>query len=494
MRSFLFGIFFVLNFIISILFYPQLAFAQIQDNRWQGVFQLSSGEGNVLATDIVSDQYGNVHVLWVENSLSGGQSSIFYTLYDGEIWTTPIDIYSVSRGFGISNLSAAIDQHGMLHLIWTEGGDYRQQPIFYSRAPANNAGSVWNWQKPIRIDVRAHVLRLLVDKTDKLHILFSRFFEPEPGVYYINSIDGGETWKDPLWLDPDIPFGHAPYDIQFAMDEQNGLHAVWFYGLTDVAAGNWVRYAGSLDGGVTWSSPFTIDRDLEGTGKLREADPVLTVQGQNVHVVWGDGAESIRRSHRMSRDAGRTWGEPVGFMGDLNGQAFDGLTVDGEERVHFLGQIRYPQGIYHSFWNRGIWSSPELVYLISLNPNDPIGDRVHAHRVRPAVRAGNQLVVTFTDSPGDAVSQIYVMVRTLDDIASIEPIPTPTSTTKPIPTVISTSTHTNALPTQSIDQPENNSPSATQSLQSTGNVIMVATIPTIIIVGILIAFRALKRP
>src|SRR5207247_1489570 len=111
--------------------------------------------------------------------------------------------------------------------------------------------------------------------------------------------------------------------------------------------------------------------------------------------------EQSYRNYRYSTDAGLTWSVSERIFGELNGQAFDGLAVDGAGRVHFFGQIRYPQGIYHAIWDHGTWSVPDLVYLILQGDSstEVMGDRIHAHDTVPVVRAGNQLVLTFADGP-----------------------------------------------------------------------------------------------
>ena len=104
--------------------------------------------------------------------------------------------------------------------------------------------------------------------------------------------------------------------------------------------------------------------------------------------------------------------------------------------MHFFGQIRYPMGIYHAYWDQTRWSKPSLVYLIA-EEGEGIGDRVHAHFTLPVIRAGNQLVLTFTDPPADPNRRLFVMYRTMDDIPPLESTPTPvppaTSTPRPTP-------------------------------------------------------------
>ncbi len=124
-------------------------------------------------------------------------------------------------------------------------------------------------------------------------------------------------------------------------------------------------------------------------------------------------------------DNGETWGAVSTILPGLGGQAIgDGLAVDGMGRLHFVGQLRWPQGIYHATWSDGVWSEPELVYLIRESSTDDFGDRIHAHNVRLEIMRGNRLVMAFTPPPGGGVQPVlYVMTRTLDDLPEqIEPL------------------------------------------------------------------------
>jgi hypothetical protein len=456
--------------------------AQAQSG-WSEPYRLSSEAGRASEGYLAADQYGYVHCFWTETLFENGWTILKYARFDGTTWTKPNDIYLTSQS--IKNVSPFVDQQGILHIAWAEGFI---GPAYYTYAPANNALSAQNWAKPIQINVPARLVYLQMDSTGVFHILYINQIEGEAGVYYTRSEDRGATWSEPVWLDPDILPGYIPDSLSFELDDKDGLHAAWFYGSREVGAeSDWVRYTHSLDGGHSWSAPFTIDRYIEGRDhNLIVASPNMIVQGQTVHVIWAAGS-SPYRNHRFSSDAGLTWSAPVQILGELHGQAFDGLAVDGSGRVHFFGQIRYPMGIHHAYWDQTRWSRPELVYLIS-EDGSSLGDRVHAHYTLPVIRAGNQLVLTFTDGPADPNRRLFVMSRTLDDILPLEnmPTPNPTATSVPIsrPTPEWTATASSLMSAET--QPLGRVPAPDHAIR-------VALVPTLLVLGVTFIIQLLYK-
>ena len=473
--------------------------AQAQDSGWSEPYRLSSDAGKASEATLVADQYGYVHCFWSETLFEDQRTILQYARFDGGTWSAPNDFYITSRG--IENMSSVVDQQGTLHLIWTESFN---GPVYYTHAPASNALSVQNWAPPLRIAIPAGIVRFQVDSKGVFHIIYVNRAE-EIGVYYVRSRDQGATWSEPLWLDPDILPDHTPDSLNFELDENDGLHVVWFYGaLERDGQADWVRYIHSLDRGDTWSVPFLIDRYVEETEySLRAASPIMIVESQTVHVIWAAGSFPYRH-HRFSTDAGRTWSAPAQIFGELHGQAFDGLAVDGAGRVHFFGQIRYPIGIYEADWDKTQWTPASLVYLIAQEGVEPaseeelsnsvqgqFGDRVHAHHTHPIVRAGNQLVLTFGDGPADPNRRLFAMYRTLYDIAPLETIPTPTPTATLIPPPSPTPTQPGPTPTATATpgsfiaeggQPSGDAPEADSALQ-------FGLVPVLLLLGGTLLFR-----
>ncbi|MEW6403831.1 MAG: sialidase family protein [Chloroflexota bacterium] len=465
--------------------------AQAQGGGWSEPYRLSSGAGRSSEGYLATDRYGYVHCFWTETLFENGRVVIKYARFDGTTWTKPNDIYVTSQG--IKNVSPFVDKQGTLHIAWSEGlYDVR---AYYTYAPANNALSAQNWAKPIQINVVARPLYLRVDSSGVLHILYTNQTE-ETGVYYIRSEDRGITWSEPVWLDPDILPDHVPDSLNFELDENDGLHAVWWYGGLEQSRPDWVRYAHSLDGGHTWSSPFLIDQYREETDhNLTNASPRMIVQGQTVHVIWAAGSLPYRY-HRFSADAGLTWSEPVQILGELHGQAGDGLAIDSSGRVHLFSQIRYPMGIWHSYWDQTRWSKPSLVYLIAEEGSEEsIGDRVHAHDTLPVLRAGSQLVLTFADGQADPNRRLFVVYRSLEDIMPLETMATPVPTATTVPTSSPTPWQPAPMTSQIAAAP---SPESAE-VQPVGRVpgpdltIRVALVPTLLVLGVTMIFQFLNR-
>ncbi len=418
--------------LIALLSGATLTQAQVQEKEWRGPQRLS-GPGVEAAGEAVmaADPYGLLHVFWSEVDPDDAFTTLQYAVFDGEIWSKAIDLRVVKSAIGIGSYAATVDSGGQLHLVWTEGNF---GPIYYMAARAENSLSLHLWSEPTRINVPANEVKLQVDR-GVVHLLYTNFWDQEPGVFYMRSQDGGDSWSNPYWLDPDIPLTDAPVTPQFLADGAGGLHATWYYKALDTegAIGEWVRYTYSLDEGNTWSDPFTIDIADEEPDELRLPHPELAITGDQVHVVWA-GTSGTRREHRYSLDRGVTWTETAPILGHLHGQGLGGgMVTDAAGRIHYFAQIRWPQAVYHVVWDaeQEQWSEPAIIYLLARNDEEGLNGRYHAHSVRAGIRAGNQLVVAFTDN---AIGPLYVMYRTLDDVTPLSLVPTPAPTPTPNPT------------------------------------------------------------
>jgi hypothetical protein len=477
----------VLLGLLFVLSRPQPSAGQTMDKDWSEPYRLSSRDAAASEPYILSDQYGLVHVFWIESGSTDERATIFYTNFDGTVWASPVDIYAAAVGSPILHLSPTVDSNGFLHLAWneTENG-----PVYYTSAPAYNALSVRNWERPVRLEIPAFVFEIKVDAAGVLHVLYARPSNAGSGLYYKRSEDKGLSWIDERRIDPDAPANLLPNVVQFNLDEDGILRATWTYidlNIAVGAAGTWLRYAHSVDGGRSWSFPVTIDESDESPEELRMAFPAMTSQDGVVTIVWA-GDSGVHREYTFSTDGGQTWGETKHIFGELMGQARgDGLAIDSLGRTHFLGNIRWPTGLYHSYFDGVRWSPTSLVYLIRISSSDETSNNIAAHDIRLTIRGGNQLVAAFSDAPGEPQRGLFVMQHTLEDapalgveaIPTATPTPTVTPTTTPLPPTPS--------PTPMFLEPALQTPVAPST--APGRTLFLGLAPILLFLGLIFAAR-----
>ncbi|RPI81549.1 MAG: exo-alpha-sialidase [Chloroflexi bacterium] len=434
--------------------------------------------------------------------MSDFRTLVQYARFDGSTWTSPIDIFITSSFQNIGSVSPALGPDGMLYIVWTHP---LLRTSYLMSAPAHKATSANNWSKPAQLKLPAKDALLQIDQAGVFHIFYS-IIEQEPGVYYIRSEDEGITWTSPLWLDRDILQIHAPSSLNFELDGKGGLHAAWSYDTIYDLGGDWVRYAHSLDGGLTWEKPITYDRTEVGNDVLTFASPVMAVNGETVHIIWASG-DPPRRNHIMSTDSGTTWSPAERIFGQLEGQAFDGLTFDGNGRLHYFGQIRFPRAIYHSIWVNNRWSTPEIVYFIGdtevsgkIESGDAVPpiDVIGAHNTIPTIQRGNQIILTFTDNPSAPQGRLFVMTHVMEDTIEQPVLPTPivpdAVVSRAAPTEISnevSSAEVAALPTPTRSVSVNGV-TRQEELPSTSFGLWAGIIPVIFLAGFAVIFKMIK--
>ena len=405
------------------------ATAQRQDDAWTGPIRLSTEDGHVLGdgAKLALDPYGMAHALWVENIPRNGAYALYYSRFDGEFWSEPVDVFvsGPDTTFGGFLTNPIITDDGRIHFMWTPGDD---GPILYMTAPAHDARSARNWERERQFDLQALKVDMVQDIHGVMHVVFADLSDGRPGIYYMHSADLGANWSSVQWLDVEIPENHVPRHVILEYDDfDDSLHLFWKYDekIGDGVQGRELLYARSVDGGKQWSRPFLVDSADETPGELRAGGMVMNVSDGTIHLIWS-GDESVHREHRYSRDGGVTWTQSQRIFGNLSGSAGDSLIVDELDRMYFFGQIRYPQALYEIQRLDDHWEIPSIVYLVARDPFEPFDGRIHIHAVDAVIRAENQMLLTFTGSPTDEQRALYSMYKTLEDIPAGQFAPTPT--------------------------------------------------------------------
>lgn len=140
-------------------------------------------------------------------------------------------------------------------------------------------------------------------------------------IYYKRSTDEGATWEPDVRLTNSTGFSVAPV-VAVAGPV---VHVVWL----DKRTGSfWLYYKRSTDTGLTWTADAAIMGSL---GAYYFEGPVLTVQGNILHLVhsWGTTYDEVY--YKRSTDGGQSWGPDVLMSVQDNTHSFHpGVVASGQ--------------------------------------------------------------------------------------------------------------------------------------------------------------------
>jgi len=356
---------------------------------------------------IAADRFGQVHVIWSEdvdgntsnlrynasgaplldrrgkqvNYLTNRGNTLYYKRWNGEKWSNGVDIIT-SLDSLLSFPELAADSKGVIHLIYTKSQN-EITDLMYAQAPGDQAEAIGAWSEPVILAsgliAYDHPVSLTVDPADGLHLLYFKM-GASPGVFVINSFDGGKTWSDAVLLfstasvtgDED---GAQP--VRIVADAKGRLHAMWTHYGAD-GNGKAIYYSQSFDQGLTWSNPTQIAAWQPGWYEVDWLNAGLV--GDEIHLVW-EGGPIAYNNERISVNGGQSWGPARRIMPSLVGEnGFADLVVDSAGTLHQLivkrigagTQIVY--GLWHSEYHDSQWTMPVMVGLQDENLYDEISD------------------------------------------------------------------------------------------------------------------------
>lgn len=397
--------------------------------------------------DIISDVYGRVHVVWAAGA--EGYDQVYYTNSDdGQKWQPPVDVFAVpwvGLNSAATRPTMLIDSNGHLNVSFVD-----LTTVFYSSAPLESTLIVNRWRpkQAMSKGQTAYFSRMAMDRQNNLHYVFTQNAPSEecPNCYHLfyrKSTDDGTTWSAPVDLVKEAIGAVKP---QILVDAEDHIHVVWESGkgggLGQLTNPTSVSYAGSVDGGKTWSQPENLSRFSADMGKNIA---IGSDRLGNLVVAWW-GLPMNRILYQVSSNSGKTWSTPAPIPGvwgaarvyqsNLDNYAF---AIDGDGNLHLVavGALSADQptlNVLNLMWNGSQWAAPDVV--ASYKGDVPEWPRV-------SISQGNLMnVIWFVrDEPhiwlSDQGQYRVWYTRAQIDAKSIEPKPLPTAAApeiKPSPT------------------------------------------------------------
>jgi hypothetical protein len=321
--------------------------------------------------------------------------AIFYRQWSLESgWTTPNDILIDGGGGSINLVGIALDQSGVIHLVFQD----MDQNLYYTKAYLAMADIPASWAKPELIAGNstgitpgiANIGAIAVDDEGNNIVVIYSGSENGDGLYFISSSDQGIDWSSsyPIYLvgGDDL----VVTDPELYVGKSGVFHAVWST-LDGKGLGGPGYYSRLELEKQTWSEPMNLDVPGIRTPSVIESNGEVFVSYHHVN--------SNGNWWRRSSDNGLTWTYPSQvsskYVGTNGGLSF---VTDSNGTLHaFFGERinDNSHGMWHIIWNGATWTSPEAV-VSGPQVKDTIGGNGFDPRsARAVVSNGNLILVTW---------------------------------------------------------------------------------------------------
>ncbi len=368
-------------------------------SNWTDPIALSPAGAYSWFPDIAADEYGNLHVVWASGVL-GFDSVIYTTSANGVDWRTPNDVFAlIQEGFGsaATRPTLLVDHQSNLHISFVD-----LTTVYYSRVQLWDASNALSWlpKETMSGKQTSYFSRMAIDSKNHLHYVFT---ENVPSVtcsncyhiFYRQSVDGGDTWSDPIDLIGDQEGAVKP---QILIDKKDNIHVVWESGqgggLGQLTDPTYVTYAASYDNGATWTK--AIDFPLSEDEMAKNITIGLDHDNHLVVAWWSLPLDWIM--YQTSADDGKTWSEPTpipevwGAASVYRSNLDDySMASDSAGNLHLVavGRIDKEQkdlNIVDLVWDGTEWAKPDVIATYQ-------GDVPEWPRI--TVNKGNQLDVVW---------------------------------------------------------------------------------------------------
>ncbi len=304
---------------------------------------------SVAATAITAQRNDDLHAIWVEEGPTG--TDVYYYKYNNASrkWSSGL---ALSEGGHAKDAAISVDYQGNIHCVWEDQGR------IYHRM--RNATSE-EWHEAFLVSEDGYGPMVLCDRAPNAHILWIQKAVAAGNAYLAHRyVDAYGKWSATNPVSPENAFSTEP---AVALDDRNGLHAVWK--MTFNASKPYDLCYAYRRAGSSWD-PFT--RILDGASREFSRPAIAADKDFYLHLVWAEGSEGMQRIYYIVWK-GR-WGDPVPLTDSPSSARNPAVATDEGQNVHVVWEDTrdHPESgtaeiYYRRLWPLGVWTLPQRLTI-----------------------------------------------------------------------------------------------------------------------------------
>ncbi len=268
------------------------------------------------------------------------------------------------------SVQLAVDASSNIDVLGEGGGGQ-----FVLLARSNNGGATFSityvQNQPTSYQDSA---KMALDAAGNIDVVWEHWIN-RYHVFFSRSTDGGATFSPPVDVTPLSPGAESP---KMAVDSSGNINVAWL----DYSPGYFgVFFAGSTDGGATFSTPKALSTDPAlGYGLGPYSIAIAVDSHGNISVVWEDNDSADRYQNQYgsqqwdiyftsSRDGGATFQGPVTVSNTSGISASPVIAVDASSAAYITWMFSQPSPYnFNVYFSRSVALSS-----LSLNPSTVVG-------------------------------------------------------------------------------------------------------------------------
>jgi hypothetical protein len=417
-----------------------------QPPAWSQPLSVTDDTLKIEAVELVATGDDLIHAFFSQHQ----DSAIYYTYWDGELWSRITPVLELPEGEAGSPAIAAGPGNELFLIAPNNLGS-----LYFSRATSGNAAAKSRWSTPTRLEIghdgEIGSVDIAWDAAGTVYVAYSVPVNDERGIYLVLSKDQGATWTKPLQVFDAAAAGFDLVGAPSLLTSADGLlHVIW---KEQSIQGDGVPqplslyYARSEDGGHTFKD---AERIVEKPVAWRE---IVTDGNGNLHLLWQPQDTLTTVWDQVSLDGGQTWQVPQGLPNEGMTPA---IIVDPVNQLQLVDAGLSSLG--HWLWDGSRWQ-PEapLHWSLASQQSGPV------ELLAAAVNKQGKMVIVLavpTGASDAAESLLLYSTRTLElppKQTTTQQAPTqtllPPTLTPATPTLELSSTPASAVDTEPVSSP-----------------------------------------